>query len=344
MTQSDTPVEQPGQSDQSAVDSNPEMVDVHEASIEDLDAALKDLQTQEKELESPELPESPVGTGTVEAKPTPTAKPPVAPAPQAPRVAATGAEASSPAKTYTQEEIQAILATQERQRKQLDEKESFIQRQGNELGKIRGEYSNARTQLLALKAQLSQGLEERFSENPLQASNDRDKIREIDQNIEALNNNEERAKRIVEAQTFFLRHVDTTKVTPDDIASLLKEVDGLDDMAVAQFKANPWEWAPPEALVQMGKRAQDRKDLLEADADRRLLAKHVLAQNAEIEKLKARPGQVISTLQRNLNRPAPVTAASTASPRQANSLDPSRIPYMSDQELSSALKHALNSN
>lgn len=325
--------EQVGQEAQS--ETNDGMVDVHDAKIEDLDAALANAQAQEN-LEDPQ------------EAPTPAAAEPVteaasqAPEVQEPKqsiVAAEGADASKPAepaKAYTQEEIQAIVAENERQKKQVNQKELFIQQRSTELGQLRSQLAATRTQLEAARAELAKGLEDKFSENPVQAINDRDRIKEIDSQIEGLEGREEKAQRIVESQTFFLRHVDVDKVTMDDVAEVLK-ADGVDDRFVSHFKANPWEFTTPEALVQMGKRAMDRKELSVADKDRRILANHVLHLNAEIAKLKAKPGQVMQQVQRNLNRPPPMTSASSASPKSAQNLDPTR---MSTAELDAALKAA----
>lgn len=312
-----------------AVTPEQEMVDVHDAAIEDLDAALANAKAQETE---PATDDSASDSTQQSEKPT------EQPESKDPGVAAQGADASKPAKTYTQEEIQAILAENERQKKTVNQKELYIQARGNELGKIRQDYALIKQQLSQARAQLANGLEDRFAENPVQASNDRDRIKEIDAQIEGLDSQEERAAKIVEAQTFFLRHVDTDNVSLDEVADVLKS-DGVDERYVAQFKANPWEFTTPEALVQMGKRALDRKNFVTADADRRLLAKHVLHLNAEIEKLKARPGQVISSIQKSLNRAPNVNAASAASPKTSRDVDPTR---MTTAELDAALKAAMH--
>lgn len=310
-------------------------VDVHEAKIEDLDAALANAQAQEQleaEAQSPEAP-------------TPAAADPVAERPEA--VAAQGADASkpavtaqaataAPAKVYTQEEIQAIVAENERQKKQGDQKELFIQRRNSEYGQLKQQLAATRSQLEAARAELAKGLEDRFSENPVQAINDRDRIKEIDSQIEGLNGRGEKAERIVEAQTFFLRHVDVDKITIDDVSEVLK-ADGVDDRFVSQFKQNPWEFTTPEALVQMGKRAMDRKELATADNDRRVLARHVINLNAEIAKLKTKPGQVMQQVQKNLSQAPSVNAASSATPRGMVDLDPTQ---MSTAELDAALKAA----
>lgn len=310
-------------------------VDVHEAKIEDLDAALANAQAQEQLEAEAQEPEAP----------TPAAADPVAERPEA--VAAQGADASkpavtaqaataAPAKVYTQEEIQAIVAENERQKKQGDQKELFIQRRNSEYGQLKQQLAATRSQLEAARAELAKGLEDRFSENPVQAINDRDRIKEIDSQIEGLNGRGEKAERIVEAQTFFLRHVDVDKITIDDVSEVLK-ADGVDDRFVSQFKQNPWEFTTPEALVQMGKRAMDRKELATADNDRRVLARHVINLNAEIAKLKTKPGQVMQQVQKNLSQAPSVNAASSATPRDMVELDPTQ---MSTAELDAALKAA----
>lgn len=305
-----------------------EMVEIHEASVDDLDAALKNATEVESSESAPEpevAPESENPSGE-----------------SAPEAGADGsplgAEASKPVqKMYSQEEIQAILAENEKNKQSLDKKELFIQHRGNELGKLRQEVAAHKQHLAMIREKLVDGLEDRFNENPLQAIADREKITGIDRQLEELDAREERATRIVEAQTFFTRHIDTEKVTLDDVAAVLK-ADGIADQYIAAFKANPWEFTTPEALVQMGKRAQDRQELTKADNDRRILARAYLEQKKELEQLRGRPAQVINQVQRQLNQaPMNVTSASSVSPKATRDLDPTR---MSIQELDAALRNA----
>lgn len=310
-------------------DSEQGMVDVHEASIQDLDAALVSYQEQEvSESEAAEddssNPQKPTEqpSGDVKAKPQ--------------EVAPQGAEPAKPAKTYTQEEIQGILAENERQKKEGNQKELFIQHRNNELGQVRAQLEQNKRQLAEVRQQLVTGLDDRFAESPAQAIKDSDRIKEIDQQLEVLNQKEVRAAKIVEAQTFFLKHVDTDAVSIDDVSAVLS-ADGVDDRYVAQFKANPWEFTTPEALVQMGKRAMERKAFTEADSDRRTLARHILHLNQEIVKLKQKPGQVMSQVQRHLNQAPPLTARSSVSAKSSRDVDPTR---MTTAELDAALRNA----
>lgn len=313
-------------------DSGQEMVELHRASLDDIDAALENAKTQEQAVPEVDVPDSDSTSQTE----NPNEQPETSGKPEGSVVAAQGANPAKPTRLYTQEEIQGILAENERQKKEGDKKELFIQHRGNELGRIRTENAALKAQLEQARNQLANGLEDRFSENPIQASNDRDKIKDLDARIEDIDQREERASRIVEAQTFFLRNVDIDKVSLDDVAEVLR-ADGLDERYVAQFKANPWEFTSPEALVQFGKRAADRKGFVEADNDRRVLAKHVMTLNEEIKKLRAKPGQVMQQVQRNLNQRPGVTSASSASPKTVRDLDPTR---MTVAELDAALKHA----
>lgn len=296
------------------------LVDIHEASIDDLDAALKEAQSKEVQ-EEPEDPQT-THENLEEGK-----KPIVAPQ---------GAEPAKPA--YTQEEIQGILAENERYKNQGNQKELFIQHRGNELGQLRTQYAGLRQQLSDVRAKLMEGLEDRFAENPVQAINDRDRIKEIDEKLSGLDSQEERAARIVESQTFFLRHVNTEKVSIDDVAEVLK-ADGIHEGYISQFKSNPWEWTTPEALVQMGKRAEDRKEMVKAFEDRQVLAKHVLYLNEELKKAKGKSGQFVQQLQKNLNETPQVTAKSSVSPKANRDIDPTR---MSMAELDAALAKAMN--
>lgn len=317
-------------------------VDVHQASIEDLDAALANA----KAVEDPGQ-----GDGAVPAQPeTPPSEQPQQPEgqpnPEAPAsgegVAAPGADPSKPAesakRTYTPEEIQGIVAENGRLKQGVNQKELFIQHRSTELGQVRSKLAETKRQLAEARARLSTGLEDRWRDEPVQAHKDQAQIQEIDNQITALDGQEERATKIVEAQTFFLRHVDTDKVSLDDVAEVLR-ADGIGEQYVAQFKANPFEWTTPEALVQFGKRAMDKKAFVEADKDRRVLAKHVLRLNDELAKAKARPGQVITQVQKHLNASPSVTAANgSSSPRKPVDLDPTR---MTTQELDRALAQAM---
>lgn len=311
------------------------MVEIHSASIEDLDAALASAQAEEAQADpdpvdsdqTSQTTEQPNGQVDPQAGTDPASQSTVAPQ---------GADASRPQRQPTAEELQAVNAENERLRKEGLQKESYIQQRGNELGVIRGQLANTERQLTDVRAQLANGLKDRWVEDPQQASLDQKRIEEIDGQLEGVRLQGQQAETIVEAQTFFLRNVDTNQVTLNDIAQILVD-DGVPEEYVGKFKANPWVFTTPEALVQMGKRAMDRKQFVQADSDRRILAKHIMHLNTQVAQLQKRPGQVMKQVQRNLNASPSVSAQSTVSPKTARDLDPTK---MSIKELDAALAQA----
>jgi hypothetical protein len=312
------------------------MVEIHSASIEDLDAALASAQAEEAAIladpvETDQSPQAPEQQPNGQVDPQADANP----ASQS-TIATQGADPSKPQRQPTAEELQAANAETERLRKIGEQKESYIQQRGNELGALKGQLASTERQLTEARAQLANGLKDRWVEDPQQASIDQKKIDDIDIQLQGVEQQRATAETIVEAQTFFLRNVDTNQVTLNDIAQVLAD-DGVNEEYVGKFKANPWLFTTPEALVQMGKRALDRKQFVQADSDRRILAKHIIAQNAEIAKLKGRPAQVMKQVQRNLNASPSVSAQSTVSPKVARDLDPTK---MSIKELDAALAQA----
>jgi hypothetical protein len=320
---------------------NPEdMVEIHEASLDDLDAAIANSQLEEQAQAASEQ-ESETDESASQKPEIPQGQADQRPQGQEPAVAAQGADPSKPQKTYTEEEVQGLIAENAQRKKEGNQKELFIQNRGNELGKVRGELAASRKELQDIRARLSEGLDDRWTENPTQAANDRDRIKDIDAQLQENSAKEERAVRIVEAQTDFLRHIDTDQVSLDDMAEVLK-ADGVPDPYISAFKANPWEFTTSEALVQMGRRAMDRKNFTQADADRKILAKHVLHLNTVVEGLKKRPGQVMAQVQKSLSRSPEVTARQQASPRSAKEFDTTIIPTMSDDDLNAALKSAMH--
>ncbi len=332
------PTKDPEVIEEQVAEADDSMVEIHEATREELDSALTNavaeeeaasVEPDEQVSDDPEIPEKEVPTDNPVVAKTTTGD-----------VAAVGAVPSKPARTYTEDEIQGLLADRERLKKEGNQKELFIQHRGNELGTVRQQLAASKQQLSEVRARLVEGLEDRFSENPVEAMNDRDKINKIDQQLAIIDQKDSRAVRIVEAQTLFLKHVDTDNISIDDIADTLR-ADGADERFVAELKANPWEFTTPEALVQMGRRAMDRKELKQADGDRRTLAKHVLYLNEEIKKLKSRPKQVLAQVQRNLNQVQNVTGSGGVSSRKSSSINPASIPDMGNQELAAALNQAM---
>jgi hypothetical protein len=313
------------------------MVELHEASIQDIDAELQRQTEAESVAVESEAP--PVEPDSEEPNTKPVAQSEGEPEKALPQEARAGADPSKPERHYTPDEIQGIIAENKRLKDEGNQKELFIQKRGTELGMLRKENDRLKAERIAERARLVEGLDDKFAENPTQALADRDRIKNIDQDILAIDQHSAEAEQIVEAQTFFLRNVDTEKVSIDDMSEMLKD-DGVPEDYIAAFKGNPWKFTTPEALVQMGKRAMERKEFKSADSDRRILAAHILKQNEEIARLKGRPAQVIQNVQKRLNAAPPVTSASAKAPTRANVFDDTTIAKMSEADLNAALQHA----
>ena len=301
-----------------------ETVEVHEATVDDLDAALKSAQDAERN--SDEVVTEQSAEPQLEQQ-TPAEQQPAPPA---------GAQPSTP-RVYSEDEVRGLHAETERLRQEGSQKELFIQRRNTEVGQLRGQLANARQQLLNERAQREQGLEDRYQENPRQAHQDADRIKEIDQTIEQIDIREETAVRIAESQTFFLRHVDPNVATLDAIADVLR-ADGIPEQHINSFKSNPFNFTTPEALVQMGKRVMDRAQFTQADGDRRLLAKYAKSLEQRIQQLQGKPNQVMQQVQRHLNQAPSLNGnVPAASSRQVPDVDVTR---MSTDQLDQVLRQS----
>lgn len=319
--------ETPVETAETQPESEQELVDITEASTEDLDAALAEAQKVEAQggkyfdilrgQSSENLDNGAKGEQS-----------------QTAQADGQGANPPTSTRTYSEEEVQGILADKQRIEANKNEKELFIQKQANEIGQLRKTATERAQALQSLKARLLEGLDDKFEENPVQALEDRDQIGKINAELAAIDEHTHRIDRMHEAQTMFFRNVNTEKIGLEDVANLLT-ADGVPQEYVSQFKQNPWNFTTPEALVELGKRAELRNEFTTADNDRRLLARHVLNLNAEIERLKQRPGQVLNRVQQHLNQAPSVTASTpTVSNQGLGHLDRTQ---MSTQELDAVL-------
>ena len=316
------------ENDQVEAPEDENMVDVHEASIADLDAVLESAKTQE--AEAPTVEE---GATTEEVSESPQPEAEVEQSTVAPK----GANPAISAKTYTQEEVQRIVADNARLQEEGQQRELFVKRRSTELGALRAENARLIQERQQIRERLAQGLQDKLAEDPLAAIEDRDAIKELDKQIAEIQDKDKRAVNYVEAERDFLNNVNIDEVSLDDLAEVLR-AEGVPESSLAQFRKSPFGFMPNEALIRLGKHAMDRKQLSVASSDRSLLAKEVLRLTEENKRLKAKPGQVIGNLQRNLNRAPPMTSATSTTARRPGNVD---VTQMSTAELDSALANSL---
>lgn len=303
----------------------PEMVPLDKASNLDVKAALAaQIAKDAQEAQAPEAGVSAQFDSAPEQKSVGGDSPPVA---DASKPAQPGAQ-----RPRTQEEVRALVAENERGKAERQAKELFIQRRNTELGNLRTENAKRRKQFEDLRNQLMQGLNAKFQEDPAGAISDGEKIKELDGHLGNLNSSEQYAAQEVEAQSLFVSHIDTQKVGPEDLFAVLKH-DGVDEKFISHFRSNFWSTMDPSALLQLGKRAEDHKNL-------RLLARHIQGQDEKIARLEGRASGVVRNIKRNLSQPAQVTAHSPAATATAHNLNPAAIPNLSRDELKRALNAA----
>lgn len=311
-------------------------VELHQASIEDIDAELARLQAEEAGQPVSEGDNSEGNTNSYENQPGQAAIQPQG------RQADVATQGASPQVPQTMEAPKEPAANTERRGNEgIQQKESFIQSRRTELAALHQKFTQDKRILMERRDRLAEGLNDRLQESPSQGLADRDEIQAINAKLEEIDTAANRAQRIADAQVFFVQHVDLQQVSLNDLAAVLKEADGVSDQDIAQFKANPWEWIPPEGLVQLGRRAMERKQFTQADADRKLLARYVNYLKEENNRLRGKPGQVINQVQKHLNGTPSVTAKSNVSAASGQTLNAASIPHLSNEELDRALKAAM---
>lgn len=238
----------------------------------------------------------------------------------------TPAGAKPPAQTAapaTQQHAQGTPAEEERRKEIGQKRELFFREQTNWLNSVKNQNQNARTFLENKKNELSQGLDDLYQTDPRTAAQRDRALAEIETKLEGLTQGDQRALDIYESKVFFAQRVDP-EVTIDDLAAILK-LDETPEQYVAHFRADPWEFTTPEALVQMGRRAMEIKVSQERLQDNRILVGYIEQLKKENAALKARPGQMVKKVQQHLNAPSPVTGAGSTSNRAAVDIDPTKL-------------------
>jgi len=220
------------------------------------------------------------------------------------------------------EEFKVSKEEWEKVQKRLEEKEKFIQRQADEVGKRRKSEEQLRQEVYALKTQLAgDGV------NHVEAMEIQDAIRE-------------REAQLTEAElrtiTEFNRNAVKTFIPEpesllDDMVELLKE-DGQDDGAIRMFRDNPYKESPG-VLINLGKRAELRRESRNKDAK-------IASLEAELASLRGQPKEVLKKIEKALKEPSQMTNNSGQASSTKQTIDDSQIPHMTDAELERLLKES----
>lgn len=204
-----------------------------------------------------------------------------------------GANGDAPAAVIDDEKVEVSKSELEKLRKQVSEKEKFLQRQANDVGKARKE---AEAALAALKKQLPVDDESEKSRLTALAVSDGhafaeelERIRSLKAEI-ARNENIVREAQRVEANREVIKSlVPELEATIDDVAALVLE-DGAPPETVKALRDNPY-LLDPTLAYNLHKRASLTKQVAQLSEQLAQLQK----ENAE---LKTRPDEVLRKIEK----------------------------------------------
>lgn len=206
--------------------------------------------------------------------------------------------------------------------KRIDEKEKFIQKQADEVGKRRKSEEQLRNEVYTLKTQLAgDGL------NHAEAMEIQNEIREREAQL-----NESEIRTITEFNRNTVKtFVQDPESLLDDMVEIVKE-DGQPEEAIRAFRDNPYK-EPPGTLINLAKRAELRRELRNKDAK-------IASLEAELSAMKGQPKEVLKKIEKALKEPSQMSNNSGQASSTKQTIDASQIPHMSDAELERMIKES----
>lgn len=209
-------------------------------------------------------------------------------------------------------ELEKIRLENEKLKKQVNEKENFLQRQANELGELRKKTAINKDEI-----------RDKFVDDPMEA------LRQIREAEDA-----ERRIKEIEADTWVNENKRmVTTANPDfdtlidPMAEILKK-DGIPDNLISEFKTNPFRMANAETLIQIVNRAK-------LTQEKNLLTQENEKLKSEIEQLKNKTANIAENIQRVARESNVIKAGSWSSTKSG--LDLKTINEESVSELSDAM-------
>lgn len=200
--------------------------------------------------------------------------------------------------------------------------ELWNNRQSTEIGELR-------KQLKEAIQKKSEGLQEKFLEDPVAASKQLDAIKQHEQELQALDSQEAVLQHIQRTYQVVTQHIPENELNVEAMAKSL-EADGLDKSFIQTFMQNPYAQAHGETIIQLNKRAVAESRLQEAVG----VIQQLVAEN---EKLKKRTGSVLSNVEK-ASRQTPSVTASNGGALPTSRGSAINFDKMSDAELAEFLK------
>ena len=271
-----------------------EYVELNEASDADLDAFLENAEEADGE-------KKPV----VQAQPTEPVK-------------EEGEPQQEPEKPI---DVQAQLQAMQ---KQLQGQELLLKRRTSEIAAVK--------QQLAQFARVRRdGLEELHLENPTAAIEQLMEAKRAEEAIAQLSQEESELEKQSQAQVLLARYAGPSGFDVDAMAQVL-ESDDLPADYIQRFRSNPLTGALPETLIQLAKRAEDRKARQVAETQAAQLYHYLQRMMAEQQKA---PEAMLRNIQQAMQGGPSITAASGTGGQRG--FNPADIHSLSDAELEGLL-------
>lgn len=211
----------------------------------------------------------------------------------------------------------------ERDKRRLDESQSFIKRRSAELGE-------AKKSITALQTELRDRIKEKSLDSPAEAMKDTISLHETEKQLAAVEQEENALHWTERTKATFEKFVPSGEMNLDDMAISLQS-DEIPIETIQRFKANPYGMTTPDALVHLHKRAKAESLL------RRVLPSYQ-ALIKENEELKARPSEVVRKINDNRQRmPATINGKSGGGSASAEGASFDSIPLMTTEQINEIL-------
>ena len=221
-----------------------------------------------------------------------------------------------------EETVTLTKAEHEKMKRQIEEKEKFIQRQSKEVGQRRKSEEQLRAEIFSLEQRLADAQYDPVATRQIHKELD-SRERQLDEI--SVNSQIEANKAAV---TTFVAEPETYL---DDIVELLRE-DGQPDEEIREFRNNPFS-VHPGIVINLAKRAEAVRNMRNKDAE-------IASLKAEVAALKAEPKKVVKKIEETLKQPQTMTNASGQGTSVKSEIDVSQIPYLSDAELKKAIEES----
>lgn len=287
----------------------PETVTLEEASMEDLDAYLANPEPESETKEQPKQAQQEEVQASTEEE-----------------------EVQADDDTEPEEQPPRGMPTREefdKNKRQLEGLELVVRRRTSEIGEIK-------KQLRDLIQQKKEGLEDRYVENPVKATDDLLDIKRAEARLQEVEQEEAHIGAHVETQRVVLKHVDFDQTPIDVIAEVFRD-DGIPESTISAYMQNPWA-IPATTTIQAAKRALEKRGRIEAE-------KYLRAALTEIKKLREQNSKlktgsdVVKGIEAAARKGLSMDARSGGAAETSSEVDTNKpLSEMSDAELNLLLK------